>query len=364
MTNDQLLLIGLLGLVLGLFIWDRWRYDIVALSALLAATLLGLVNSGHAFAGFGHPATVTIAAVLIISRGLSNTGAVDLAMRCVKGALASPSMHVAALGGLGGLISSVMNNVGALALLMPVALRSSAEAKRSPAIILMPLAFSSILGGMITLIGTPPNIIVAAYRGETLGTAFDMFDFTPVGATVALAGFLFVTLIGWRLLPPARRSQRGPHELFRIEAYVTEARVPETSKAIGKTLTELEAQTEDSDAVVVGLIRGDRSLLGAVWRERIEAGDIIILEADPEGINKFVTALELDFGEEKTRERAQGEEERDRLRSEDVVLMEAVVPPYQSRVLRRYPQHAWAQKPFWNQPSRCLSARHSLPWPF
>ena len=274
MANDQILLLTLLAVVFLLFTWGRWRYDVVAVGALLVATISGVIVPQEAFAGLGHPATVTVAAVLIISRALTNTGVVEFATGLVKVALPKPSFHIAALAGLGALLSTIMNNVGALALLMPVALQSSVEAKRSPAVILMPLAFGTILGGMVTLIGTPPNIIVAAYRGEISGTPFGMFDFSPVGATVAGVGLVFVTVLGWRFIPSARRQQKTSQELFKIEDYVAEVRVPEGSKAVGKSLDEVEAATEDSDALVVGLIRGGRSILGAAWRERIQAGDI------------------------------------------------------------------------------------------
>ena len=189
MVNDQILVLGLLALVFTLFIWGRWRYDIVAVGALMLATISGVIAPDEAFSGLGHPATVTIAAVLIISRALTNSGVVEMATGLVKVALPKPALPIGALAGLGALLSTIMNNVGALALLMPVALQSSLEAKRSPAVILMPLAFGTILGGMVTLIGTPPNIIVAAYRGEISGVPFDMFDFSPVGTTVAGSRF-------------------------------------------------------------------------------------------------------------------------------------------------------------------------------
>ena len=335
MTQDQILLLSLLGLIFALFLWGRWRYDIVALSALLLATLAGLVNSAEAFQGFGHPATVTVAAVLIISRALSNSGAVELLAGYVKMGLTSPSMHVAILASLGGVVSTVMNNVGALALLMPVALQSSIEAKRSPAVVLMPLAFGSILGGMVTLIGTPPNIIVANYRAEVTGFPFGMFDFAPVGSTVAIIGIVFVTLIGWRLIPYARRTKNAPQDLFHIEGYVTEARVPEQAKAIGKSLTEIESETEDSDALIVGLIRGERSIRGATWRERIQAGDVLVLEAGPEAIKKFVTTLGLELTGTQPKEEGQGKKDVTPWQSENETLMEAVIPPERSWVVGR-----------------------------
>lgn len=338
MSNDQILLLSLLALVFSLFVWERWRYDIVALGALLIATISGIIAPKEAFLGLGHSATVTVAAVLVISRALTNTGVVEIATGLVKVALNRPALHIAVLAGLGALLSTLMNNVGALAILMPVALQTSAEAERSPAIVLMPLAFGTILGGMVTLIGTPPNIIVAAYREEVTGTPFTMFDFTPVGLTVALVGLFSVTVIGWRLIPSARRKQRASRELFKIEDYVAEVRVPEGSKAEGKSLDELEAATEDSDALVVGLIRGEQSILGASWRERIQAGDILILESDHQGLDKFVAKLDLQFA--KTQEKA--EEGKDQARSprfnpRNGVLMEAVIPSKRSWLTGRTP---------------------------
>ena len=279
MNADQIFLISLLGILVVFFVWERWRYDLVALAGLLISTVLGIIPADEAFLGFGHPAVVTVAAVLIISRGLSNAGAVDFFTRSIKRMTSSPTLHVAGLSTVGGLLSTVMNNVGALALLMPVAIQSSVDAKRSPAVVLMPLAFGTILGGMATLIGTPPNIIIANYRAEMTGQPFGMFDFSPVGGVVAVTGMIFVALVGWRFIPFARRSKNAPQDLFHIQEYLTEVKVPENSKAIGKSLSELESATEDSDALIIGLIRGEQSIRGAAWREQIQAGDVLVLEA-------------------------------------------------------------------------------------
>ena len=342
MTTDQSLLLGLLALLFVFFILGRWRYDIVALTALLLATLGGLVPTADAFRGFSHPATITIAAVLIISRAFINTGMIDVVTRLVKDRLSSPTAHIVSLSGLGALLSTVMNNVGALALLMPVALQTSVEAKRSPAIILMPLAFATMLGGMATLIGTPPNIIIAAYRAEVEGTPFGMFDFSPAGGIVALIGLLFVTFIGWRLIPSERRNQSPSQDLFHIEDYVSEVRVPEDSKAVGKTLDELEAETEDSDALIVGLVRGNRPISMSAWWERIQAGDSIILESDTKGIDTFVTTLDLEFvgqsEEEETQDGAPKKDKTDRFVFDKSVLMEAVIPPEHSWLIGRTPR--------------------------
>ncbi|HNP59692.1 MAG TPA: SLC13 family permease [Nitrospirales bacterium] len=336
MNSDHLFFLGLMGIMLVFFIWERWRYDLVALSALLLSTLLGFVPSEEAFLGFGHPAVVTVAAVLIISRGLSNAGAVEILTRYVNVATSSsPSIHVAVLSSLGGLISTVMNNVGALALLMPVAIQSSVEAKRSPAVVLMPLAFGTILGGMVTLIGTPPNIIVAHYRAEVAGEPFGMFDFTPVGGIMALVGILFVALVGWRFIPIARRSQNAPQDLFSIQEYLTEVEVPENSKAIGKSLSELEMATEDSDALIIGLVRGDQSIRGAAWREHIQVGDVLVLEAGPQGINKFVSTLGLKLTGTQPKEEIQDSKKAPPAKRDEDMLLEAVVPPDRSWLVGR-----------------------------
>jgi len=334
-TTDQIFLISLLGLLVGFFVWERWRYDLVALAGLLIATLLGLIPPDEAFLGFGHPAVVTVAAVLIISRGLSNAGAVEIFTRYIKRATSSPTLHVVGLSSVGGLLSTVMNNVGALALLMPVAIQSSLEAKRSPAIVLMPLAFGTILGGMATLIGTPPNIIIANYRAEITGQPFGMFDFSPVGGVVAIVGIFFVALVGWRLIPFARRSKNAPQDLFHIQEYLTEVKVPENSKAIGKSLSELEAATEDSDALIISLIRGEQSIRGAAWREKIQAGDVLVLEAGHQGINKFVSTLGLELSGTQSKEEVGELEPQKSTKIPDEILLEAVVPPDRSWLVGR-----------------------------
>ncbi|UCH90881.1 MAG: SLC13 family permease [Nitrospirota bacterium] len=335
MNADQVFLISLLGILVVFFVWERWRYDLIALAGLLISTLLGFIPADEAFLGFGHPAVVTVAAVLIISRGLSNTGAVEFFTRYIKGATSSPTLHVVALSSVGGVLSTVMNNVGALALLMPVAIQSSFDAKRSPAVVLMPLAFGTILGGMATLIGTPPNIIIANYRAEITGHPFGMFDFSPVGGVVAVAGIIFVALVGWHLIPLARRSKNAPQDLFHIQEYLTEVKVPLNSKAIGKSLSELEAATEDSDALIIGLIRGEQSIRGAAWREQIQVGDVLVLEAGPQGINKFVSTLGLELTGTQPKEELKEPEPQKSTGTLDEILMEAVVPPDRSWLVGR-----------------------------
>ena len=216
MSTDQIILFSLLFVVFALLIWGRIRYDLIAFSALIAAVVIGVVPEENAFDGFGHHATVIIALVLIVSRGLSNSGAIELVARYVIDAGRSLFMHISIMSGVAAGLSAIMNNVAALALLMPIDMQAASKAKRSPALSLMPLSFASILGGLITMIGTPPNIIIASFREEALGAPFGMFDFSPVGLVAAIVGVLFIATVGWRLIPSVKNDQGAAKKLFEI----------------------------------------------------------------------------------------------------------------------------------------------------
>jgi di/tricarboxylate transporter len=201
MTQDQIIILVILAVTAAMFLWGRWRHDMVALGALLACVFTGLVPSADAFAGFGHPAVITVACVLILSRGLQLSGAVDALSDRVLPASAGPTVTIASITGLAAVLSAFMNNVGALALLMPVALQIAARQELPSGKVLMPLAFGSILGGMTTLIGTPPNLIVSTFRASNGEGSFAMFDYTPVGLAVAVAGVAFISLLTRMLAP-------------------------------------------------------------------------------------------------------------------------------------------------------------------
>ena len=295
MTADQATLFGLLFFVFVFLIWGRWRYDLVAFVALLIALLTGLVPTDQAFSGFGHPATVIIALVLIISRGLSNSGAIELLARYVVDASRKLATHIAIMSGLAAFLSALMNNVAALALLMPVDMQAAKKAGRSPSLSLMPLSFASILGGMITLIGTPPNIIIAEFRGEALGEPYKMFDFAPVGLACAVVGVAYVALIGWRLLPRDRKSSDAGKELFDLADYIAEVRVPEGSSAIGQQVQDLDEAAGRSDIEIVGLIRRGRRLPGLARAVEIKADDILVVEASPDSLEEALGNLELEY---------------------------------------------------------------------
>ena len=232
--SDQLLLFLLLGGVFALLVWGKVRYDLIAFGALIVGISIGVVPEETAFDGFGHHATIIIALVLIVSRGLSNSGAIELVAKYVVDGSRSLFMHISIMSAVSAGLSAIMNNVAALALLMPIDIQAAVKAKRSPALTLMPLSFASILGGLITLIGTPPNIIIASFREQAFGEPFGMFDFTPVGIVAAVSGVLFVTLVGWRLIPNVTSDQGAVSDLFQIKDYVAEVRVGEKSSVIGK----------------------------------------------------------------------------------------------------------------------------------
>jgi len=290
MSTDQIILFSLFGAVFGLLLWGRFRYDIVAFSALMVGVVLGVVPQKDAFAGFGHPATLVVALVLVVSAGLVRSGAVFLITRTLVDASRSLGAHITLMGAIGGILSAFMNNVAALALLMPVDVQTARKAGRSPGLSLMPLSFATILGGMVTLIGTPPNIIIAAIREESLGAPFKMFDFAPVGGIAAIAGMTFVALVGWRLIPPRDDSSSTSDDLAE---YIAELTVPEDSKHIGNRLSELEAEAEKTDVAILGLIRDGKRHYGQARNTTLKAGDALVLEATPDALDEFRTTLNL-----------------------------------------------------------------------
>jgi len=290
MTQDQLLILLILVATVGMFLWGRWRHDMVAAGSLVACVLTGLVPSRDAFAGFGHPAVVTVACVLVLSRGLLTSGAVDALTRAVLPARAGVALNMAALCALGAVLSGFMNNVGAMALLMPVAVQMSKRLNLAAGQVLMPLAFGTILGGMTTLIGTPPNLIVSGFRAQTGAGNFTMFDFMPVGLAVAVAGVAFVTLLGWRLVPVRKQSGVAG---FESGAYITEARALENSKVVGMSLREIEAKIDQIDAQIIGMVHHDVRLMApSAWR-RVRAGDILVVEAEAEALAGVLSILGL-----------------------------------------------------------------------
>jgi di/tricarboxylate transporter len=317
MTVDQIILFALIILIFVFLIWGRYRYDLVAFAALIVAFMAGVVPADRVFAGFGHPAVVIIALVLIVSRGLSRSGAIELLARRVIDASRGLQAHIGIMSGVAAALSSLMNNVAALALLMPIDMQAARRAKRSPALTLMPLSFASILGGMVTLIGTPPNIVIATFREDALGAPYSMFDFAPVGAVVAVAGILFVAAFGWRLIPVERGKKDAAQDLQDLEGYIAEAKVPEKSDAIGKPLRELEPAADENDVTLLGLVRSGKRLPGTARGVEVKKGDMVVFEGSPEAIDQFAGAVKLKLG---------GSEKNEGITGDDVDVVEVVVP--------------------------------------
>lgn len=289
MEPDQILLLLVLGSALGLFLWGRWRHDMVALGALLICVPLGLVPAESAFHGFGHPAVVTVASVLVLGHGLQQVGLVDrLARHCLPESRGGPTLAILALVSLAAALSGFMNNVGALALLMPVGIRLAARHDLPPGRVLMPLAFGSILGGMTTLIGTPPNLIVSGFRADAGFGAFGMFSFAPVGVSVAFLGALFVGAIGWRLVPA--RSQPGGNG-FASGLYFSEVRIEKGSRSAGKRIADIEPLLDETGAQIVALVRNAVRIPTPNRRRLLRAGDILVIEVEPESLSETLTSL-------------------------------------------------------------------------
>ena len=284
----------------------------------------GLVRDTEAFAGFGHPAVITVVSVLVLGAGLQGSGAIDIVVRRLLPESGSPTLSFIGLLTTAAALSAFMNNIGALALLMPVALQIADRQGQPPGRILMPLAFASILGGMTTLIGTPPNLIVSGFRGELVGRPFAMFDFSPVGVAVALAGLVAVIVLARWLVPARERASAGG---FVTGQYLTEARVPEESNAVGMTLGQVEAELRDADALVVGLIRGDRRLPAPSRFREIHADDILLLRAEPEKLAEALAALKLMLEEAVRDEKGEIDEKGRVLRSDEIDLTELAVLP-------------------------------------
>jgi di/tricarboxylate transporter len=313
---DHVVVFGTLLLALALFAWGRIRHDFVAMIALFIVAVTGIVPPAQAFEGFGHPAVITVAAVLVIGKALEHSGLIDLLGKWVMKVGENLLLQILTLSVLVAVASAFMNNVGALAIMMPIAIHMARKSGNSPSFILMPIAFASLLGGMTTLIGTPPNIIIATFRSDELGEPFGMFDFSPVGVVVALAGIAFIALAGWRLLPH-RPGQRTASGLFDIDDYITEVEVVKESKVRGKSIAEMVEMT-NVDMQILGLARENMRIHAPESKEKLQLKDIIILETDADELKTLIedTGVKL-VGGKKFRKDAEG--------SENIAIAEAVV---------------------------------------
>jgi di/tricarboxylate transporter len=315
-TLQQGLGFGVIAGMLILFMWGRWRYDIVALLALLASVACGVVPANRAFHGFSNPLLPLIASALVVSAAIGKSGVIDMLVRPMMPLLRGTSVQVFALTAAVAFLSALVKNVGALAIFLPVAMQVARRNGRSPSELLMPLSFGSLLGGMMTLIGTSPNLIASSLREQLLGRPFSMFDFLPVGLGLTLVGIAFVS-VGWRLIPRGRKGQGTPETLFRVEDYVAEVRVPPNSPYVGRTVAELEALAQGDMAVTAIIREGFRRYVpSGNWT--LFADDVLALECDPQVLDRVATEARLELvGSQGVSAEA--------LRSANMVTLEAVI---------------------------------------
>lgn len=322
MVKQVMMLVIMVGLM-GLFIWGRYRHDLVAVFGLVVCVLVGLIPPGEAFSGFGHPATITVALVLVLVYAIERSGAMDPVEYFIKKTAKNTTLHLLTLCLLTGGLSLFINDIAALAIFMPVAMSTANRVKRPVSLVLMPISFAALLGGMGTLIGTPPNIIISGYRAKVVGENFRLFDYFPVGGVVALIGILFIALIGWRLIK-VRQTKRGPHgDIFDIESYIAEVSVMEGSSLCGKLIKGIEKELEDLDIVLFSLINNSQRFIIPDNAVTMKAGDILLIEGRPGSIDKFVSKFGLEIvGPEKVDKKI--------LHSQMADTFEIVVPPYSS----------------------------------
>jgi di/tricarboxylate transporter len=314
MTFDQAAIIGLLLLVLGAFVLDRWRIDIIALAALAIAFLLGLVEASQVFSGFSSPAVVTVLEILIITQVIAGSHVVDAIAGKLTTRLKGPFALVAALCGIAVCLSVFMNNIGALALLMPVALSACARFGMSPGQVLMPLSFATLLGGLCSLIGTPANLVISNVRSEITGAAFAFFDYAYVGVPLALAGLCWL-VVGWRLL--GRRQIAREHGAAPQRTFALEVAVPAGSPLAGLPLPAVEAEAR---LIVHGVFRNGLHVFARKADVIVKADDLLVIEGDLDAVDALIRTGELTVAAETLESQP------------DVVRIEAVVMP-QSTVI-------------------------------
>jgi di/tricarboxylate transporter len=315
MTLQQTLTFAVLGGTMVLFIWGKLRYDLVAVLALLIAVLVGIVPYDKAFTGFSDDIVIIVASALLVSAAVERSGVVETALRPIAPHLTTTTAQVIALVSAVTLLSAFVKNIGALAMLMPVAFQLAHKNGTSPSSLLMPMSFGALLGGIVTLVGTSPNIIVARVRADILGEPFGMFDFTPVGVGLAAGGLIFLAF-GWRLLP--HRKGAAPMEAaFKLEGYTTEAVVPEGSSFIGKSVDELE-KLADGDVEVLALLRRRDRLYRPPAATRLNANHVLILQGEPAALERVVAEGGLKLVRDESTQEIDAP-------SDDIGVMEAVV---------------------------------------
>ena len=293
--SDQAILATTLVILMGLLIWGKWRYDAVTLICLAALVLLGIVPANDAFSGFGHPAVVTVALVLLISRGLQEAGMVSLAGNLISRYTLSENQYLIVIMVIAAFLSSFMNNIGAMALLLPITLSVCQKMDWNPSKFLMPLAFASILGGMNTVIGTPPNIIIAQYRQEYTGAAFNFFDYSFVGLAVSVVGILFIALIGYRFVT-VRENDEDTTRLIDLKNYLFEVKVRDDSNAIGMRLSEIK-KISGPETEVLGVVNETGGVSRVSMAKKIQPGQVLVIKTSPDDIASIQERLGFEIAE-------------------------------------------------------------------
>ena len=316
---DLQIVFGTLVLALVLFVWGKFRHDVVAVFCLLIITITGIIPVEDAFLGFSHPAVITVAVILVVSAGLQNSGLIDLIGKWVVKLGDNITLQIAVLCTIVSIASAFMNNVGALAVMMPVALHLAKKSGNSPSSILMPIAFASLLGGMITLIGTPPNIIIASFRNKEIEGSFSMFDFAPVGIGVTIVGLLFIILLGWRLIPKRISGNEKDESHFNIHDYITEIIIEKDSKLEGESLQKI-LEISEGEIQVLNVVRSNYLMHAPDMNMVLKEGDIISIESDGEDLKKFLEKSKCTLVANKS-EKKEGKA----VGSEEISIVEAVV---------------------------------------
>jgi len=290
MTLPQILSLAMLAAMMALFVWGRFRYDITAILALLAALALGIVKPKDAFTGFSDDIVIIVGSALVISGAVQRSGLIESALALIGGRVTRVRSQLIVLTASVGITSALVKNVGALAMLMPAAFQMAKKNNASPSVFLMPMSFASLLGGLMTLVGTSPNIIVSRVREQMTGQPFRMFDYLPTGLGLLVVGLVFLRF-GYRLLPRDRRAAATMSEAIDISAYVTEAKIPAGSSAIDETV-RMFTERHEKEIKLTGLIRrGKRTMPRAGTRLREE--DVLILEGEPDVLERVIARDKL-----------------------------------------------------------------------
>lgn len=295
MTLPQIFAFLVIAAMMVAFVVGRWRYDLVAIGALLAAMALGIVAPDDAFSGLSDDIVIIVGSALVVSAAVSRSGIMELAIRRFAPSVSTPRAQLVLLVVVVTILSAFVKNIGALAIMMPIAFQMARKSGVSPSLFLMPMSFGSLLGGLMTQIGTSPNIIVSSVREELTGQPFTMFDYTPTGLALSVVGVIFLALC-YRLLPARQREETSIDKAIDIKNYTTEASVPPDSSAIGRTIGELQAAA-DGLAMVTSIVSTSGRRRTPLPDAKLRAGDILLIEGSPEALDNMVSQGGLSFGE-------------------------------------------------------------------